>query len=112
MLLFFQFLIGHAVADFALQPTAMAKGKNRHLAAETIEGQKNVTFWPYWLVSHALVHAGCVWIISKNPVLALAEFAAHSVLDFAKCEKWTNIHIDQLLHLVCKGFFVWILMRQ
>jgi hypothetical protein len=107
----FKFIIGHAVADFVLQPTAMARGKNRHLVMETLEGQKNVLFWPYWMSAHALVHGGIVWFISGNPVMGLAEFILHWIFDFAKCERWTNIHIDQLLHMICKAVYIFLLLR-
>ena len=98
--LFFQLIIGHALADFVLQTPAMAAGKNRNLLPET-----PVT-WPYWLTAHALIHAGMVGIITGSWTLAAAEFAIHWAIDFAKCENWTGIHSDQAMHVACKVLWV------
>ena len=103
MELLFQLLIGHAGADFGLQSDAMARGKNRHLPpADVPPGQTPMTMWPYWLTSHALIHAGAVWVVTGRPELAAVEMAAHWLIDFAKCENWTGIHVDQALHVACK----------
>jgi hypothetical protein len=34
------------------------------------------------------------------------EFVLHWWIDFAKCEKWTNFHQDQGLHLLSKLAYV------
>jgi len=91
LILFFKLLVGHALADFALQPEAMAKGKNRQSIG-----------WPYWLLSHSLIAGGIVYYITQNIWLGIAETILHCVIDFMKCENVTNPHIDQLLHLVCR----------
>lgn len=99
----FALLIGHAVADFALQSDSMARGKNRNRPPENIPpGQVPMAIWPYWLTSHALIHAGAVWLVTGNMWLAAAELVVHWVIDFAKCENWTGIHTDQFLHVMCK----------
>jgi hypothetical protein len=97
----FLMIAGHALMDFALQPEAMAVEKNRHSATPL---QKAVP-WYYWLTAHSLCHAGAVWFVTRSPFLALAELVAHWFIDFAKCEKWTNIHADQAMHVGCK--IVW-----
>ena len=39
----------------------MARGKSRHTTLESVpSGQSPQTMWPYWLTSHALIHAGAV----------------------------------------------------
>jgi hypothetical protein len=95
----FLLLVGHALMDFALQPEAMAVEKCRH---STSPLQKAVP-WYYWLTAHCLCHAGGVYYVTGGSLfLAAAELVAHWFIDFAKCEKWTNIHADQLLHAGCK----------
>ena len=107
----FQLIIGHALLDFPLQGDSMAKGKNRNRSPENIPpGQTPQRVWPYWLTSHALIHAGGVWLVTQRWELALAEAVSHWVIDFAKCENWTGIHTDQLLHFVCKVLWVGLLM--
>lgn len=107
MELFFQLLIGHAVADFALQTKAIALGKNRHLPPYGIPpGQKQYAVWTHYLTAHALIHAGAVWLITYSVWFALAELVLHWLIDFVKCENWTNPHQDQLLHIACKLAYV------
>jgi|HubBroStandDraft_4_1064222.scaffolds.fasta_scaffold59624_4 hypothetical protein len=89
-------VVGHALADFALQSDAMALGKNRHLS------NKTGVPWPYWLSAHAMIHGGTVAIILRSPVLGVFETMAHWVIDFGKCEGYYGIHIDQALHGACK----------
>jgi hypothetical protein len=101
--LFFAFLIGHAVADFPLQGTFLAIGKERHGDLEKLTG----TVWPrgvwlYCLTMHSLIHGGAVWLISGSAALGFVELALHWLIDFAKSSRWTNFYIDQGLHVVCK----------
>ncbi len=111
--LLFQLLCGHALADFALQSGDMAKGKNRNRPIDLAKippGQKPMTIWPYWLTSHALIHAGTVGLITGRWDIALAEFVLHWMIDFAKCENWTGIHSDQALHAACKVLWTVLVM--
>ena len=107
--LLFLLLVGHALADFALQPIGMAKGKNRHYRPDYIpEGQKYMPCWMYWLTAHALIHGGAVYFITGSLLLGILETLLHWVIDFAKCENWTNPHTDQMLHFLCKIVYVLI----
>jgi hypothetical protein len=99
-------LIGHCLADFPLQGEYLAVFKNRHHREE--DSEKHEVVWPYVLTAHALIHMGAVWVITGSFILGLLEFVLHWVIDFAKCEKWTNYHIDQALHVLCK--FVYLVM--
>lgn len=99
--LMFQFLIGHAVADFVMQNGPMGAGKNRHNNLREQHG-KNFPPWYYWMTAHALIHGGAVYIITQNIYLGLLETALHWMIDFSKCEGWINIHVDQGLHVLCK----------
>lgn len=110
--LIFKLLIGHAFGDFILQPTPMAKWKCRKkYLRDSQELGKDIPFWPYWLTAHALIHGGVVWFATNNLYLGMVEVVLHWIIDFAKCEKWTNIHVDQLLHMLCKVVYVFILIK-
>jgi hypothetical protein len=102
--LFFQLLVGHALVDYPLQAGPMAVEKSRH---STTELQKRVP-WYYWLTAHALLHGGAVAYLTGSLGFGLLETVCHWVIDFAKCEGWTNIHVDQALHVGCK--VVWVVM--
>lgn len=102
ILMLFKLLIGHALADFALQGDAMAKGKNRHNKITPPALQKYFPCWFYWLTAHALIHAGAVWAITGSSTFAVIELVAHWIIDFVKCEGKTNPHEDQALHFLFK----------
>jgi hypothetical protein len=93
--LLFAMLIGHALADYPLQADFLAQGKNRHTAV----GRE---WWPWLLGSHCLIHGGFVWAITGSAWLGLAEFLAHGLTDFNKCEKNIGFHTDQTIHVLCK----------
>jgi hypothetical protein len=97
----FYFLVGHALADYVFQSGPMAVEKSRHSKSEL----QQMVPWYYWLTAHALVHGGIVAVITNSLFFGIAETVLHWVIDFAKCEQWTTIHIDQLLHVLCK--FLW-----
>jgi hypothetical protein len=99
--LFWGMVVGHAVADYPLQNETMATEKDRH---STTPLQAAVP-WYYWLTAHALIHGGAVSLVTGSIWFGLAEMIVHWLLDFGKCEGWTNIHQDQALHIGCKG--VW-----
>ena len=102
--MFFLLLVGHAVADFPLQAGPMAAEKCRRSPTYL---QRDVP-WYYWLTAHAVIHGGAVYIVTGSLFLALLETAVHWFIDLAKCEGYTNIHVDQLLHVMCK--VVWCLL--
>ena len=98
----FQFLVGHAAADFVFQPQAMGKGKDRN---SDIHRQKDVVDFPpwyIWLTAHSLVHGGAVFLVTGNAILGAAEVLLHWIIDFAKCERWLSFGQDQALHIACK----------
>jgi hypothetical protein len=101
MPLFFQLLIGHALADFVLQSDTMARAKDRH--ADFMKGvSESFPPWYYWLAAHALVHGGAVYLFTGSALLGLVEAVLHSAIDYAKCERWIGFHQDQALHVACK----------
>lgn len=106
--LFFQLLVGHALADFVLQSEAMGRGKNRH---SDIHINKSSSFprWYYWLGAHSLVHGGIVYLITNSLILGLIETLAHWVIDFSKCEGKIGLNTDQSLHIAFKVGYVFAL---
>ena len=78
-------LMGHALADFALQNSDMAKGKNRHNKPTNVPpGQKIIPCWIYFLTAHALIHGGTVWVLTGCCWLGMAESVMHWGIDFVK----------------------------
>lgn len=103
IIILFKLVLGHFVADFALQSDSMGKGKNRNRKPDNIPpGQTPMTVWPYWLSAHAGVHATAVYIVTGLWYLALAEIVCHAAIDFLKCDNKLTVHQDQFLHHVCK----------
>jgi len=107
--LFFLFLAGHALADYALQTEWIATNKNRHVRKGlSPEAQKQMQIiWPHLLTAHSLHHGLIVYLVSQSITLGVAETVAHWLIDFGKCEKWYGFHTDQALHVVCK--ILWVL---
>ena len=101
MTLFFQLLIGHALADFVLQSDTMARAKDRH--SDFAHGlSESFPPWYYWLGAHALVHGGAVYLLTGSALFGLIEVVLHATIDCAKCERWIGFHQDQGLHIACK----------
>lgn len=99
------FVVGHALADFVLQSGAMALGKSRHH-----QGALGEPPWYYWLTSHALIQGGVVTIVAGSASLGVAEFVAHWLIDFGKCEQIYGFNTDQVLHLICKLVWIFIIV--
>jgi hypothetical protein len=115
--LLFALMIGHALADYPLQGKFLAIQKNRHIRLADYTGDTPPTLWVYCLTAHSMVHAGTLWVIfacfhlPHAAAIAFIELILHWFIDFAKCERWTNFHQDQALHILCKiGYvlFLWL----
>ena len=106
--LLFALFIGHAVADYPLQGEFLARGKNHRLPPDLVpEGLREIKgLWFHCPSAHSVIHAGAVWLITGVLWLGLVEFVLHWVIDFMKSERWTNFHVDQFLHLLCKAGYV------
>jgi hypothetical protein len=101
----FLLIVGHCLADTALQPTAMAIGKNRNrpIDPERVPpGQKPLNLWWMWLTHHSFIHGGVVFLITGSVFFGLYETYTHWMIDFFKCENKYSPLGDQLLHLVVK----------
>ncbi len=107
MVLFFELLLGHALADFVLQSDTMATSKSRHFRSAVDRGN-GFPPWYYWLAAHSLIHGGVVYLVTGSWALGLAEIVLHTVIDFAKCEHKINFHQDQALHVLCKVAYCFI----
>ena len=86
--------MGHFVADFALQ--------NDRMAVEKCPGKGVVLPWQWWLGSHAAIHGFLVAVLTGVPMLGLAEWVVHALIDLAKCRKAYGLKFDQALHLLTK----------
>ena len=105
----FLLIFGHALADFVLQPDAMGYGKNRN---DKIHDKEHSLFpvWWYWLTAHSLVHGGVVYLITGSLILGVIESVVHWVTDFAKCEGWIGMHLDQAIHIGCKVVYAFVML--
>lgn len=101
MVLFFQLLIGHALADFVLQTDTMAVAKSRR-SKRPVGAGDGFPPWYYWLAAHSLIHGGVVYVITGSWALGLTETVLHSLIDLAKGERKISFHQDQALHVLCK----------
>jgi len=114
MLILFWLLVGHALADFALQSEWMAKAKNRN-SGTTLSyippGQTPQIVWPFVLSAHALIHGGVVAVATGIWWLGALETGAHWAIDFGKCENHYGIYADQALHVGCKVLWLFLAVR-
>lgn len=113
--MFFFLIAGHALMDFALQSDAMASCKCR----KSTNPLARVIPWYYWLGAHVILHGAAVgWVIHwfvqdfrTALVYAVAETVVHWFIDVGKCEGLYNIHVDQALHVGCKGLWCVLLVQ-
>ncbi len=102
--LFFLFIAGHMIGDFALQSEFVATNKNRHvrdLMTAEVRAKAQV-IWPHLLTAHSFHHGLIVFVITGHIYLALAEVITHWITDFGKCERWFGFHADQTIHILTK----------
>jgi hypothetical protein len=95
--------MGHFLGDFGLQSDRMA--------TEKCPGHDVTLPWYWWLGSHAAIHGFLVGAITGVPLLGLAEWIAHALIDFGKCRKLYRLGGDQALHLSCKLAWTVIVLR-
>ena len=91
----FWMIVGHFACDFPFQPDQLAQAKNPKNSLARMP-------WFYVMMSHCLIHGGAVALATGSTYLGIAETVIHIGIDLAKCKGWTNIHVDQALHLTCK----------
>lgn len=101
----FLLMIGHAVADYALQNDFMAMAKNHTTDLGKV-------YWKWVLPSHGLIHAGFVYFFTGSFVLGLAEFVVHTITDYLKCDGKISFSMDQWIHVGCKVLWIVLLMAE
>jgi hypothetical protein len=94
--LFAAFVVMHALADFPLQGSYIARQKSRVLA-------DNRSDWIVALIAH--------WLVSGSLAFGAVEFSIHGLIDLGKGEEKYGIIPDQLLHLLCKLAYALILTQ-
>ena len=106
---FFVFVFGHCLADTALQPVAMAKGKNRHTPIDLSvvpKGQKPLKLWGMWMTHHSMIHGGVVYLLTGSFLFGVMEATSHWAIDFFKSESKYDPYVDQALHLGMKIVYI------
>ncbi len=98
--LFAMLAMGHFLGDFGLQSDRMAR--------EKCAGGGHTLPWPWWLTAHAGIHGFLVAVVTGLPLLGLAEWVAHALIDHLKCRGLFGLGADQGLHLLCK--LVWVVL--
>lgn len=108
-MILFLLLSGHFLCDYPLQGDFIGQFKNRHKKHEkTFHGGHGIPWW-HLMTAHSFIHGGSVLLVTGRLELAIFETIAHFIIDCLKCEGWTDINIDQFLHVVCKiGYIIWI----
>lgn len=101
--LFFALMVGHAIADYALQNDFMANAKNHTTELGKI-------YWTWVLPSHGLIHGGFVYGITGSFVLGFLEFVIHTITDYLKCDGKIGYHTDQWIHVGCKVLWVMLIV--
>ena len=102
---FLALLITHALCAHPPQGQFLALHKNRRYRPQNTDLPAN-TLWVYCLSAHSLIHAGGVWLVTGSYILAIVELVLHWLIDFLKEEKIINLHVDQLLHMICKISYI------
>ena len=103
-LLLFLLVVGHALADFPLQPAFLAESKNRYSTLGKIP-------WPYALSAHALIHGGFVGALTGSAILGVAETVTHWITDWLKCGNRISLAADQAVHIACKVAWFLVVLK-
>lgn len=98
----FLLISGHFLCDYPLQGDFIGRFKNRNIKHETtFHGGHGIPWW-HLMAAHSFIHAGAVLLITHSIIFASIELIAHFIIDCLKCEGYTDINIDQAMHIVCK----------
>lgn len=105
-------IAAHFVCDTVFQPPHVSQQKHPLWAKQRAYTQ---TTWPYVMIGHAATHAFAVYLITNSFLCFLLELWFHAHIDYLKCTgkfgTKHNMHIDQGLHILCKLFYVFVILR-
>jgi hypothetical protein len=102
----FWLVVGHAFADYILQPAGVNYDKNPNkppLNNGAPRPDANPGLWMYAMTAHCLMNAGAVAFATGSVALGCCEFAAHFLIDLRRCDGRLSRTNDQILHLLCKA---------
>lgn len=111
MYLLFSLVLAHALADYPLQNTYMALGKNPWGKERDDLKSNYARKWWHRMAAHCAIHAGLVMYFTGLWQLFVIEFIAHFIIDLFKCAKCIGSNTDQALHLLCKVIYVMVLLN-
>ena len=94
-------LLGHFVADFAIQTDTVALNK--------CPKNKSKIIWVWWMTGHVSIHGLIVYFLTGSSLIALLEALLHFYIDYLKCIGKFNLLVDQILHLSCKCLWVFLI---
>ena len=109
--LFLCLIAVHALTDFSLQSSWMAKYKSPLEMPAEFAGHKSKWFWIECLFAHSLVNGLGVGIVTNNIYLGILETFAHFTIDLGKCLKFWGVHYDQFLHIVTKILWAYLAIK-
>jgi len=101
---FLMLAMAHFVGDFALQSDRMAR--------EKCPGCGVTLGWGWWLTAHAAIHGFLVAAVTQIPLLGVAEWIVHMLVDVGKCRRIWNLPFDQALHIITKALWAWLAIKQ
>ena len=103
--LLYWLLIGHAVADYALQIPFKSPRRNPETYPDSIYGP-----WWWGMLAHSAINGAFVSLLTGNIAYGMVETVLHFLLDWAKCLGKINAVEDQAGHILSKvlvaGFYV------
>ena len=70
-------ILGHFVADFAIQTDTVALNK--------CPKNKSRISWAWWMTGHVSIHGLIVYFITGSSLIAFLEALIHFYIDYLKC---------------------------
>jgi hypothetical protein len=72
------------------------------MAVEKVRGMDETLDWRWWLTAHSDTHGLAVSLLTGIPLLGLAEWILHALIDWLKSRLMLSLLLDQSLHVCCK----------
>ncbi len=64
------------------------------------------------MTSHAAIHGFLVAAVTQVPLLGVAEWIVHALIDLGKCRRLWGLLFDQALHILIKALWAWLVVQQ